>query len=419
MIRKWESRVGSPISTPEQGRFERRALEVLAHPRMQAAVAELHDYWLDMIKPQPEMRASFDSKYPEVVFGAIIWSLNTDKERPAVVTISRIPHQLEGLEIPGSRWGLDNPDSVYRVIPIDGSERYVIRGRVPNPRLTENYFTLWTDKMATVDVLDGKSLHLDADGRFEIFVDSDEKGNRLDHVRSAPEAKEFYIRDVIMDWANERVNELSIERLGAPPKSPERTMDQQVDDAIAMLRLNIDNTARWNRQALDKPVNAFDFTIDRDTDGALRNQIYVMGHFQLADDEALVVDVGLGGADYFLAPITNQWGTTNDIQNRTASLNLNQSVRNGDDTLTYVVSRADPGVHNWIDPCDMPEGILTLRWAEFVTGRPGEGFGAKGRVVKLANLKNELPAETKWVSPAERADQLKVRAASYAWRVAE
>lgn len=411
--------MANPIATDEQRRFEKRALEVLAHPRMQAAVAELGDYWLQSIRPGPEMRAAFESKYPEVVFGAIIWSLNTDPERPAVVTISRIPHRLDGLDIPGSRWGLDNPDSVYRVIPIDGNERYVIRGRVPDPRLTENYFTLWTETMATVDVLDGKTLHVDADGWFEIIVDSDAKGDRPDHVRSSPEAREFYIRDVIMDWANERVNELSIERLGPPPRQPERTLDQQVDAAIAMLRKNIDNTMRWNRQALDKPANSFDFTIDRDTDGALRNQIYVMGHFRLADDEALVIDIGLGGADYFLAPITNQWGTTNDIQNRTASLNLNQSVRNADGSLTYVVSRRDPGVHNWIDPCDMPEGILTLRWAEFATGRPGEGFGASGRVVKLASLRSELPPDTKWVSPAERSEQLRARAASYAWRIAE
>jgi hypothetical protein len=407
------------ISTPDQKRFELRALEVLAHPRMQAAVAELGPYWLDQVRPAPEMRASFDSKYPEVVYGAIIWSLNTDTERPAVITISRLPHELGGVAIPGSRWGIDNPDSVYRVIPIDGAAKYVIRGRVPDPRLTENYFTLWTDKMATVDVLDGKSLHVDKDGRFEIAVDSGEKGQRPDHVRSSMAAKEFYIRDVVMDWNRERVNELSIERLGDPPQRPERTIDQQVDAAIALLRLNIDNTVRWNRQALDKAANAFDFKIDRDTDGALRNQIYVMGHFRLRDDEALVVDVGLGGADYFLAPITNQWGTTNDIQNRTASLNLNQSVRNADGTLTYVVSRRDPGVHNWLDPCDMPEGILTLRWAEFANGRPGDGFGAKGRVVKLGQLKSELSSGTRWLTASDRAEQLRARAASYAWRIGE
>ena len=107
---------------------------------------------------------------------------------------------------------------------------------------------------------------------------------------------------------------------------------------------------RWNQQALGRPVNSFSFTIDRDTDGALRNQIYIMGKFELADDEALVLDVHLGGAKYFIAPITNIWGTTNEIVRRNGSLNSAQSRPNGDGTYTFVVSVADPGVHNWIDP---------------------------------------------------------------------
>ena len=49
------------------------------------------------------------------------------------------------------------------------------------------------------------------------------------------------------------------------------------------------------------------FTIDRDSDGALRNQLYILGHFRLRDEEALLVDVHLGGAAYFIAPITNLW----------------------------------------------------------------------------------------------------------------
>ncbi|WP_157215494.1 DUF1214 domain-containing protein [Flavisphingomonas formosensis] len=411
--------MNNPIATEEQARFEREALQVLADPRMQAAIADRRAYWLDKAQPRPGMRKAFDSKYDEVVFGAIIWSLNTDAERPAVVTISRIPHRLGGLDVPGSRWGLDNPDSVYRVIPISGAERYVIRGRVPEHRLTENYFTLWNAHMGTVDVLDGKSLVLDADGRFEIAVDSDSRGDRPNHVRSSPEAVEFYIRDVVTDWARERPNELSIERLGGAPQKPERSFDQKVDDAIAMLTRNIDNTMRWNAQATNKPANAFDFTIDRDSDGALRNQIYVMGYFDLAEDEALVIDVNLGGADYFLAPITNIWGTTNDIVHRTSSLNLTQAVRNADGTVTFVVSERDPGVHNWLDTCDMPEGLLTLRWAEFANGRPDEGFGARSRVVKHAALKDALRAETRWVSPDEREAQRAARADSYAWRIAE
>ena len=411
--------MNNPIATPEQARFEHEALAVLVDLRMQQTIADRRAYWLETARPSVSMARAFETKYDEVVFGAIIWSLNSDPQRPGVVTISRIPHRIGMTQVPGSRWGIDNPDSVYRVIPIDGAERYVIRGQVPETRLTENYFTLWNAHMGTVDVLDGKSLALDAEGRFEIFVDADEKGARANHIRSSPEAVEFYIRDVIADWARERPNQLSIERLGDAPRTPEQTFDEKVSAAQAMLIKNIDNTMRWNGQALTKPANGFDFTIDRDSDGALRNQLYIMGHFDLAKDEALLIEVGLGGAGYFLAPITNIWGTTNDIVDRTTSLNLTQSERDSPDRLTYVVSIRDPGLWNWLDPCDMSDGLLTLRWAEFPEGRPGAGFGATSRVVKVAELGSALPPGTRRVTAAQRRAQQEERALSYRWRIEE
>ena len=112
----------------------------------------------------------------------------------------------------------------------------------------------------------------------------------------------------------------------------------------------------------------------------------------------MVIDVSDGGAAYFVVPTGNIWGTTLDIVNRTSSLNKAQSVPNADGTYTYVLSRPDPGVHNWIDPCGMGEGILTLRMAEFPGGRPNDDLSAKSRVVPLSSLRDELPAETKWVT---------------------
>ena len=408
----------NPIDTPDQRRIELEALKVYADPRVQATIADRRSYWLEKAQPSAGQRRAFDSYFEEAVFGSLLWTLNTDPERPAVLTISRIPHKLGDVHVPGTRWGIDNPDSVYRTIPISGAERYVIRGRVHYPRLTENYFTLWNANMGTVDVLDGKSLVLEKDGSFEIFVDSDGKGNRANHVRSSPEAVEFYIRDVVTDWANERPSELSIERLGGAPKKPERSFDQKVADAQALIIKNVDNTIRWNRQALDKPVNMFDFVIDRDTDGALRNQVYIMGHFNLQDDEGLLIDVDLGGAAYFIAPITNLWGTTNDIVHENGSLNLTQMKRDSDGAVRLLVSRKDPGIWNWLDTNDMQDGIMTLRWAEFETGRPNANLKATGKVIKLADVAKELPKSVK-VTPAERKKQLEERARSYLWRIAE
>ena len=407
----------NPIATPEQHEHERRAVRLYQHPVIQQTREEVRKFWLDAARPSADMQRCFEAAFDEVMFGAVVWSMNTDATRPRVITISRLPHRLGELQIPGSRWGIDNPDSIYRVIPIDGAARYVIRGRVAKRRLVENYFTLWDETMKTVDVLSGHALAVDAEGGFEISVDSSPANGRRNHVQSSPSAREFYIRDVIHDWAQDRANQLSIERLTGPPGHAPLGEQEQVALTASYMRKYAENTMRWNQQALGRPVNSFSFTIDRDTDGALRNQIYIMGKFELAEDEALVFDVHLGGAKYFIAPITNIWGTTNEIVHRNGCLNSAQSRPNADGTYTFVVSVADPGVHNWIDPNEMHEGLMTLRWAEFEGGRPSPQLGVRSRVVKLAELPATLPKGTSFVGPDERRQQLAERAASYAWRL--
>jgi hypothetical protein len=336
------------------------------------------------------------------------------------VTITRLPHVIGGQHIPGSRWGIDNPDSVYRVIPISGDERYCIRGRVAQRRLVENYFTLWSPVMQTVGLLSGHDLEVDDAGYFEITVDSSPADGRNNHIQSGPDAHEFYIRDVIFDWAEDRANELTIERLGDAPPRPPFSEREQLDRIKAYMHKWATNTTRWNQQALGRPVNEFDFVIDRESDGALRGQIYIMGHFALPDnDSAIVLDVDMGGANYFIAPITNIWGTSNEIVSRNGSLNKHQAIANGDGTYTFVVSLSDPGVHNWLDPTDMSEGILTLRWAEFEGGEPGASFGVKSRLVSLEGLQQSLPAGCDTISQQQREQQLAKRASSYAWRIAE
>jgi len=406
----------NPIATEQQHELERRALELRQHPIVARTAKEVRDHWLSKANPGPEMRACFDWAFEEVMYCAAFWSLNQDPQHPKVATITRLPHRVGDLEVPGSRYGLDNPDSIYRVIPIDGSERYRISGRVAKRRLSENYFNLWDANMHTVAVLDGKTLDVDADGSFSIDVDADPPAGRRNHIRSTATAHEFYIRDVILHWAEDRANELRVEKLGAP-KTPPRSESEQAELAARFMRAYADNTVRWNDQALGKPPNTLEFKIDRDTDGALGNQLYLLGHFRLRDGEALLVDVNLGGAAYFIAPITNLWGTTNDVANRTASLNRAQSVANPDGTLSYVISVEDPGVHNWVDPCDMHEGILTLRWAEFPSGRPGPEVGARSRVVPIASLRRELPEGTRFVGTEERRRQREERARAYAWRL--
>ncbi len=407
-----------PVATASQHEQELAALELTQHAEVKAAYRSVAETWLGRAKASEAMRERFDCSFAEVMFSAAVWSSNQDKLRPKVSCITRLAHQLDGRRVPGSRWGIDNPDSVYRVIPISGDERYEIHGRVGEHRMTENYFTLWDARMGTVDVLNGRTMHVDSDGSFTITVDADLANGRENHVQASPAAHEFYIRDVLLDWQQDDPNQLNIQRLGGPPGRPARTLDEQAEATAAMMAYFADFTGKLSHGVYKMPANHFNLAWSADKSGAMRNQVYVMGRFDLGPGEAFVVELNDGGAEYFTVPLSNIWGTTLDILGRTGSLNKAQSVANEDATYTYVISPTDPGVANWIDSDGLREGILTLRMAEFGDAGPRKDLGARGRVVELDRLDAELPTLPR-VSPSQRAAQLTDRRNAYLRRLPE
>jgi hypothetical protein len=237
-------------------------------------------------------------------------------------------------------------------------------------------------------------------------------------VRATAEAHEFYIRDVLLDWGRDDPNHFEVQRLGGSPGTPARTLDEQAEATAAMMAYFADFTGKLSHGVYKMPPNHFNLAWSADKVGAMRNQVYVMGRFDLAEDEAFVVDVSDGGAEYFTVPLSNIWGTTLDLVDRTGSLNKAQSVANEDGSYTYVISADDPGAANWIDSDGLREGILTLRMAEFGETGPREDLGARGRVIKLDRLAAEVP-HLRRVSAQERATQLADRRKAYLRRLPE
>src|SRR5271170_7527805 len=410
--------VADPVATAAQHEQELAALELIEHPVVKAAYQTVAETWLGRAKASEAMRERFDDAFAEHIFSAAVWPSTHDQLRHQVSCITRLEPPADRHRIPGTRWGIDNPDSVYRVIPISGDERYEIRGRVGGHRMTENYFTLWDAHMGTVDVLNGRTMQVDSDGSYTITVDAEPANGRPNHVQTSPAAHEFYIRDVLLDWGRDDPNHIEVERLGGPPVTSARTLDEQAKATAAMMAYFADFTGKLSHGVYKMPPNHFNLAWSADKVGAMRNQVYVMGRFDLAEDEAFVVDVSDGGAEYFTVPLSNIWGTTLDIVDGTGSLNKAQSVANEDGSYTYVISPTDPGVANWIDSDGLREGILTLRMAEFGKSGPREDLGARGRVIKLDRLAAEGP-HLRRVSAQERATQLADRRKAYLRRLPE
>ena len=264
-------------------------------------------------------------------------------------------------------------------------------------------------------------LVLEPDGSYTITVDSAPAAGRINHIRATPAARQLFIRSNLGDWRTETPDALTVTRLGPPPARP------PMSDA-AILKLARENFLQslfyygvganaW--KTFSNPVNILPAPVQSATVGTLVTQASSFGHFRIRDDEALMVHVKLGGAKYFVLPVTDPWTITTDPIGHQSSLNQAQARPDADGSFTFVVAARDPGVHNWLDTVGLHEGTIMARWQALPEQTPPEGGPAiTARVVKLSELARVLPPETARVTPAERQAMLEARRAGYLRRIA-
>ncbi|WP_205700948.1 DUF1214 domain-containing protein [Jeongeupia sp. USM3] len=414
----------SVLATPEQQALDARAIQIskrnpflLQRAQLASAYAAAHGAPISR-----EAGARLDEAIDELVFSAIQKAVNNDPAYPKVYWLNAPPRDWFGLTVPGGRYSYDNPDNIYRTIPVDGDSRYVIRGQRRGSGPSDVTFSLISNPnyQQSIAVLSGKDLVVAGDGSFTITVDSQPANGRVNHIRSTAEAKQLFVRNNLGDWAAETADALSVTRLDAPPRPVKSDAD-----IVADVRTNLNESTlayavgTLGLKTYANPVNTLPQPSSSATLGTLVTQASSFGHFRLTDDEALLVTVNTGGAGYFVLPLTDPWTVSVEPDRRQVSLNHAQAVADADGGYTFVISPRDPGVHNWLDTAGLHEGTLMPRWQNLPATPPASGGPAIAtRVVRLAELPHYLPAGTRYVTPAERQQQLAARAAGYAERVA-
>ncbi|WP_020649119.1 hypothetical protein [Solimonas variicoloris] len=371
-----------------------------------------------------EAAARLDAAIDELAFSAIQKAVNDDALRPQVYWVNNAaPKTWFGLQVPGGRYSYDNPDNIYRTIPIDGGERYVLRGHRHAHGPADVTFSLISNPNSqnTIDYINGPDLAIDADGDYTITIDADPANGCVNHIQSDASARQLFVRNNLGDWSRDTPDTLTVERLGPAPGAAAPSDD----DIRATATQNLLESGFFygigalGIKTMVNPVNTLPSPQQSSTLGTLVTQASSFGHFSLDDDEALVITLQDGGAGYFVVPVTDPWLVTADPVGHQSSLNNRQAVADLDGRYTFVVSIADPGVQNWLDPVGLHEGTIMVRWQNLPAEAPARGGPAvEARVVKLADLDSVLPAGTRRVSAAERTRQLQARRNGYERRIA-
>jgi hypothetical protein len=287
---------------------------------------------------------------------------------------------LSFLENPGPRhprfsslpphcgFGLDNPDNVYSSAGIDPDLDY----RITGTRGTIAYlsFAAQNQNYAARDRITGGAghlndddLHLDADGRFEIIASQQEQPG--DWLQLAPDSSMILVRQTFADRALEEAADVTIECIGVddpPPGVVERAVPRQLLGA-AMYAIGAsswfaDWVAPWRREpnSLHFPDPEHHRLVGGDP-----NIVFQLGAWELAPDEALVIDVKPPVCAYWNFQLGNIWAECLDKRRR-ISVNHVTAAYEADASVRIVVAHRDPRHPNWIDTTGHTHGIMGMRW---------------------------------------------------------
>jgi hypothetical protein len=392
-----------------------QAQKMMSDPAVQQA-RKRGEQSLIAIVPNPtaETRNRLREAVDEITFFGALNGLNDDPLHPRITFVGRPGRTVNGTFTLAPKGIDENPDSVYRVIPVDGASTYLIHGKASSPHPSVNDFSVLDEDWKTVGNLDGAALKLEADGAFTITVSPDPANGRPNYIQTRSGANYMTIRDTILDWAHEKPNRLTVERVG--PTAPPLSKDDQMKKVITKIDRYFLESVKLQKRILALPVNTFPQPAIAATGGQLVSQAYAPGQFKLEKGQALVLTIQPGTAKYVTVPLTNLWGVTMDPVHHASSLNLDQVVRDADGSFTVVASPVDPGVENWVDTEGLYDGFLFLRWAAMTQGKPDDPKpSVEAKVVPL----DALPETLAKVDPDVRRLLTAKRAADYDLRWTE
>jgi hypothetical protein len=223
-----------------------------------------------------------------------------------------------------------------------------------------------------------------------------------------PAANRLLLRLVSSDWGRERDPTLAIERLDRPPERPrpsaadlEQRLRSLAPAAAALPLMFVDHVARLREEGYVNRLKLLDLS----QIGGVGGQSYYEGAYELADDEALLIETRVpAGCAYYSIILGNEIHETTDWYNNQSSLNDSQAKPDKDGVLRLVVSARDPSVPNWLDTAGYPRGLVQARW----TGCAAPPATVV-RKAPLADVRRLLPPDTPVVTPAQRDAAIRAR----------
>jgi Protein of unknown function (DUF1214) len=182
------------------------------------------------------------------------------------------------------------------------------------------------------------------------------------------DASALLVREYIADRASETAATIAIESLDAPGV-PALPTDAVIAEQLTSMAWTIAKLITLHRtikpELLDMPnVLVTAEAAQLGSADTTPDNLYMLGTFRLAPDEALVIELEPPATRYWSVTLENIWHECIDPHRRRSSITNAAAKTDADGNVRIVIAATDPGVDNWIDTGRRHRGWVTVRWLD-------------------------------------------------------
>ena len=289
-----------------------------------------------------------------------------------------------------TKLGADSPDNYYQTAALDGNFDYLIRGK----RNTVTYLGFGTQVghygqgggMPPSGYIEADEIEMDADGNFELTLSS--TPHEKNWLPMQPDTGTLIVRQTFSDRQTEIPADLTISRINCEDaeRSPSNLTAKRLDDGLRSASTLVAGAsllfAKWVNDFQKHSNQLPMFDPDRSNDaGGDPNIIYYHSHWNLADDEALVIEVTPPECEFWNFQLSNYWMESLDYRFHNIHTNNHLAHYESDGSVRIIVAHQDPHKPNWLNTTGHTSGTMCFRWV-----RAEDHPQPQTRTIKFADL---------------------------------
>ena len=274
------------------------------------------------------------------------------------------------MSTPNRMIGGPNPDGNYYLAMIRGDRSY----RITGTRGTTAYLGLqvlagtgMTPRRMAAHLSDTDLLI--RDGAFSIVVSADGPADLDDAqwLQVPADAASIVVREYIGYAATEIGATLDIETLD-PPRPHPRSDDEVAEQftAMAWTLMKLTTLHRTIKPELLEHPNVLLTAQAADLGSAdtTPDNLYMIGTFDLGDDETLLLEITPPDTRYWNVTLENIWHECIEPRRRHSSVTDRGVVPGGDGVVRIAIGASDSGHGHWLDTAGLRRGFVVLRWLD-------------------------------------------------------